>query len=329
MIMPDKCVELDLKDRKILYELSLNARLPLSVIAKKVGLSKQVVKYRLNSLEKRGVICGYYAILDVTKFGFLYHRAFFKYSRILEKDENDILEFGRSHPNVGWIAILDGDWDLALNFLVSDVVDFERVLGDIGARYGEYFQSRYVSIATKIHHLKYKFFLNKNADDDLVLGGKPVSLRLDDVDYKLIDILSRNARMPTVDIAIRLGCTSSVVKYRIRKLVDMGVILGFNYRLDHKLLGYTHHKVNLNFSNTDPRRVRQLVNYLRADVRVIYITEVVGSVDLEFETLTRTYEDLHELMRDVRFRFSDILRDFSTFIMYHEEFSYLPMFKKM
>ena len=40
-------VDLDLKDRKILYELDLNCRQSNAQIGKKVGLSRKVVDYRI------------------------------------------------------------------------------------------------------------------------------------------------------------------------------------------------------------------------------------------------------------------------------------------
>ena len=46
-------VELDLKDKKILFELDFDARQSYSEIAKKVRLSKQVVEYRIKKSRKR------------------------------------------------------------------------------------------------------------------------------------------------------------------------------------------------------------------------------------------------------------------------------------
>ena len=43
-------ITLDAKDRKILYELDINSRHSNSEIAKKVGLSKQVVGFRIKRL---------------------------------------------------------------------------------------------------------------------------------------------------------------------------------------------------------------------------------------------------------------------------------------
>ena len=45
---------LDLKDRKILYQLDLNARQSNAEIAKKTRLSKDAVGYRIKKLEEQG-----------------------------------------------------------------------------------------------------------------------------------------------------------------------------------------------------------------------------------------------------------------------------------
>ena len=57
-------IKLDLKDRKILYELDLDARQPLTQIGKKVGLSKDVVSYRMKKLQDEGIIKNYYTVID-------------------------------------------------------------------------------------------------------------------------------------------------------------------------------------------------------------------------------------------------------------------------
>ena len=47
---------MDKKDRKLLYYLSLNSRESHTQLSKKIGLSKNSVKYRIERLQKEGVI---------------------------------------------------------------------------------------------------------------------------------------------------------------------------------------------------------------------------------------------------------------------------------
>ena len=62
-------MELDLKDKKILTELEMNARIPHSELGKRIGLSKQVIKYRIEKLEKGKYIQGYNALIDLERLG--------------------------------------------------------------------------------------------------------------------------------------------------------------------------------------------------------------------------------------------------------------------
>ena len=50
--MHNKMVKVDLKDKKILYELKYDSRQSLSQIGKKVGLHKNVVLYRIKRLKR-------------------------------------------------------------------------------------------------------------------------------------------------------------------------------------------------------------------------------------------------------------------------------------
>ena len=47
---------LDLKDKKILNEIEMNARITHAELAKKLKTSKQVVKYRIKNLEKQNIV---------------------------------------------------------------------------------------------------------------------------------------------------------------------------------------------------------------------------------------------------------------------------------
>ena len=73
-------VELDLKDRKILYELDVDARQSLAEIGKKVGLSKEVVNYRIKRLEKEEVIIRYSTIIDLFRIGLKKYKLYLRLS---------------------------------------------------------------------------------------------------------------------------------------------------------------------------------------------------------------------------------------------------------
>ena len=62
-------IELDPIDRKILDELTADARIPIAELARRVSLSKTPVAARIRHLEEIGLITGYRAVLSPREGG--------------------------------------------------------------------------------------------------------------------------------------------------------------------------------------------------------------------------------------------------------------------
>ena len=61
---------------------------------------------------------------------------------------------------------------------------------------------------------------------------------LDDLDRRLLDILSLNARVSLKELAGEAGLSSPSTADRLRRLEDRGVITGFTVAIDAAALGY-------------------------------------------------------------------------------------------
>ncbi len=62
---------------------------------------------------------------------------------------------------------------------------------------------------------------------------------MDKLDEKIIELLTRDARMTYKQIAEEVKLTSPAVKARITKLEEAGIIKGYGLKLDYHALGYT------------------------------------------------------------------------------------------
>jgi Lrp/AsnC family leucine-responsive transcriptional regulator len=62
-------------------------------------------------------------------------------------------------------------------------------------------------------------------------------MTLDQIDYKLLDLLQQNGRISQIELAAAVGLSQPAVADRIRKLEQQGVILGFAARVDPRKLG--------------------------------------------------------------------------------------------
>ncbi|MBI2577039.1 Lrp/AsnC family transcriptional regulator [Candidatus Woesearchaeota archaeon] len=310
-------VKLTVKDKRILFELDSNSRQSISQIAKKVGLSRDIVNYRLNQLVNKGVIGGFYTVIDVSKLGFLFCRIFLRFQKIDPRKEEEIIQYCKQTRSIGWLYTIDNRWNLVFAVYVKSIHELEEVYDSLTYKYGDYLAERSVSIATKIYHFRHNYLFGTDDFSEMVLGGAG-TVDVDPTDLNLLKVLSPDARLPLIEVAKKVNLTPNAAKYRINRLIKSCVILGFRAKLDTKLLGYEHYKVFLFLENTTKKLMAKLTTYLRFHPNVIYITKAIGASDLEFEAMLRNRNELHELMRELRSKFSNILKDYETMLLFEE-----------
>ena len=119
-------VDLDLKDRKILYELDLNCRQSNAQIGKKVGLSRKVVEYRIKRMEDEGVITGYWTAINNYKLGYYVFRIYINFIDVSSKIKKDIIDYFVNNKNVWAVLTSKGPVELDIVLWVNDVYKFNQ-----------------------------------------------------------------------------------------------------------------------------------------------------------------------------------------------------------
>lgn len=62
--------------------------------------------------------------------------------------------------------------------------------------------------------------------------------QLDDIDLKILEIISRNARIPFKDVAAEVGVSRAAVHQRVNRMIDLNVIIGSGYHIDPKKIDF-------------------------------------------------------------------------------------------
>ena len=62
--------------------------------------------------------------------------------------------------------------------------------------------------------------------------------QLDDIDLRILDIISKNARIPFKDVAAEVGVSRAAVHQRVNRMIDLNVIVGSGYHIDPKKIDY-------------------------------------------------------------------------------------------
>src|SRR3989338_9693867 len=102
----------DKKDWKILYELDKDSRQTYSQLSKKIQLSQEAVRYRINLLIKTKVIQKFFTVINSSKLGFAYYKILLKLHNSNEIKIQSLIEYLSKDKDICWLASLDGNYDI-------------------------------------------------------------------------------------------------------------------------------------------------------------------------------------------------------------------------
>ncbi|AJY74092.1 Lrp/AsnC family transcriptional regulator [Paenibacillus beijingensis] len=119
-------ITLDSIDRKIIDELSINARLSYTELGKEVGLSRVAVQLRINALMEHGVIEQFTIAVNPDKAG-LYIPAFFDVS-VDPKHLDQVAEQLKSHIFITHLFQLTGSSKLHMHGQFEDMKEMEHYI---------------------------------------------------------------------------------------------------------------------------------------------------------------------------------------------------------
>ncbi|HIH22098.1 TPA: Lrp/AsnC family transcriptional regulator [Candidatus Micrarchaeota archaeon] len=324
--------ELDVKDKRILHEIDLNARASNAEIAKRTGVSKQVAGLRIKKLLGSKTILGFFAVIDNAKLGFTIHKSFVRLQNIDGNTEQRMLEFLKNHPAIVWIASCDGRYDLAFGTLATNMAELDRTLSEIDALFGENVSERH--IATILHGEYFdREYLLENLKKEAIskesakaaFGAIPEPAPLDETDWKILLELGKNARATLVEIAKTIEVSPDTVAVRIKNIEKQGVIKRYNFVPNESIYPYLHYKVLVGLKNSGEERERALIGFCKTHPNIVYIVKALGPWDFEIDIEIESPEQLRKVMMELKTKFSDIIKDYSSLSIYQvHKYNFCP-----
>lgn len=319
-------VKLDLKDKKLLYELDLNARETTSKLAKKVRLSQQAISYRIKNLIEKGIIRQFYTVINVAKLGYTFYKVYFRLQNINPKIEREIINFLVDHKNVFWVGTCDGAWDLSTSVLAKHVVEFEKILEEINSKFAKYILTKSILIVSQVPHFTKAYLLDKATEREFIeFGGIPEEIKIDEIDYKILKMLSNNARISLLEIVEKTNLTLDVVRYRIKKLQKEKIIQSFRIWIDLDLIDYKFYKLLVSLQNYSKEDLDNLIDFCKTHKNIVYILKTLGGWDLEIEIEVEDIKDFHNIVVEFRNNFQNIIKDYQPLLIFREhKLNYYP-----
>ena len=317
-------IELDSLDRKILSELDRNSRQAYSLLAKKVRAKKDTVKYRIEKLIENEVIEGFYTVIDYSKLGFLSFRFYFQLSDMPLKKKHEMIEYLKNHKNISIFYRITGHYDFSFSIWARDIWEYEEFWEEFTGKFGIYLLDQHLALKTKYTEFTRNYLSNENVDKlEFSVLQKVQKEELDDLDFKILAILSKNARESLISIAKKVKTSVVTCRVRMKQLIKNKVIVGFRSMLNYEKLGYHYYKVDLWFSNME--RTQEVMNRVLSHPNVIYTEKTLVTSPFEFDLEVMDFREFIRIMDGFEREFpTDIKRYIYYYLIKNYKVNYLP-----
>jgi len=130
----------DDKDKCIARLLHKNARISLTDIYKKTGISIDTIRYRIRKMEENCIIRRYRLILDSSKLGYDRYEVFLRCINLSDSVISKFKEYAKQNPNVEFFSKCVGSWDIEMTVHFRKSEDLRNFILEIKERFGEYIQ---------------------------------------------------------------------------------------------------------------------------------------------------------------------------------------------
>ena len=305
-------LELSKKELQILHELETNARQSMASIAKKARMSKERVSYAIAKLEKKGAIKGYYTLVDRAALGMGCYRVYIKQKQLNPEIIEQFIKFAKENPHVWAFGKTSGKFNFAMGVWARDNFEFEKILDKMLGRFEKDIGSLMTQIMTEYSEYTREYLTGKPKKAFHTLKKRKVA-KFDDVDLRILAIIMRNARIPTTEIAEKLGLTERIVRYRMKRMEREGIIVAYRCNMDYGLLGYEYYKVDLYLNSR--KKLGEIKRYLYSLPETTYSEKTVYYSDVELDIEVKQHEDMLKMIQRTNEKFPGAIKEFKYYTM--------------
>lgn len=164
-------IKIDVKDRKILYQLDLDSRQSFTRIGKKIGLTKDNVASRVKKLQQQGIIMNFRTHISSAPLFYLYTRIYFTLQNINPIIKKEIIDYLVDLKDTAYVISLEGIYDLLVIIPVKNSMKLNSFFQKVQMKFGDYIAEQVSSIYLISSWYGLSFLLEKKEDKREIVRG--------------------------------------------------------------------------------------------------------------------------------------------------------------
>src|SRR3989344_9259708 len=272
---------LDFLDRKIIYELSINSRVAVSVLAKKLRTSPETVNFRIKRLLKEKYIKGFYTLLNLTKAGYFYYNVFLKLHHIPSDTERELIEWIRHQKHLAKLRIYEGKYTVGFIAIVKSPKVLARCLVELKHLFGKWIIETEIHLIIKTHVFNHRNLFQGKVESITFQQDLPEHDLLDKTDKRIVQLLATNARIKNLELGSIVNVHPKVIAYRIKRMEAGQIIVG--YACSPNFEKFPFEFIQLNIRVKTAQSIPSIIEFFNVTNKCFFAFELLGSYDVLLE----------------------------------------------
>ncbi len=123
------------------------------------------------------------------------------------------------------------------------------------------------------------------------------NLLIDNLDRKILDIITKNARIPYLEVARECGVSGAAIHQRVQRLIRIGVIKGSEFKVDPVMVGFrTCAYIGVFLDH--PGHYRDVIARFKEIPEIIECHYTTGNYSLFIKVYTNDNDHLRRILTD-------------------------------
>ncbi|MBI4453967.1 Lrp/AsnC family transcriptional regulator [Candidatus Woesearchaeota archaeon] len=333
--------KIDAKDRKIIFELAKDARIPIKALAKNIGVSREGTKYRIERLIKHNILQGFTLSLNLSKLGLRWHYVLLQLQNYTKEFEEKLTSFVSASKNIIKATKYTGNYDVVLEVCSYSLIEFDNVLREIRNTCSDHLRDYIVLLGLRefkylscsLGYLGYTqeiLFKNKKKLELYRINELEFSMsglfELDATDKNILVALTDNSRTPSTIIGKEVNLSNDGVIKRINKMIDAGIITKFMPIFNFSVFNLQWYTLYFKLKNITKERESNFVNYIVEHPYINSLTKLSGTYDYVCMMWIESPKQYNKIMNEISTNFSDIISGYLPLIGLTEyKYSEMPI----
>ncbi len=286
---------------KILKELIADGRKSESEIAKKLALTKNIVKENYQKLEDAGIITGATTHINYRSFGY---KAVAHILVNIDSEQTDqLIQYLQKMPEVYafYSRGIKGNIDVVVILKtleqLSETKDkIKRHFSVLEMKTAIWTDVKEMNQNLAIIPSNFKTNEQESFTQEIGMLNKKGSVTIDETDQKIADKLAENGRIPTDKLAKEIGISTETAKRRYEKLKKNGV-LKVTIQINPNKIGYQ--AIVVFFTVTSSEKPLFIIEKISNIPNIISIMKTSGDYDLQIWAMVQDITQLLYIQEEI------------------------------